>query len=49
MADKKAKAEDEPKAEQPKQQDTGTAGIEGKTIDERMADLLEEHKKMGAR
>jgi hypothetical protein len=48
MADKKAKAEDEPKAEQPKQ-DTGTSSIAGKTIDERMADLLEEHKKMGAR
>jgi hypothetical protein len=44
------KAEEQPKAEapkveQPKQDDTP----QGKTIDERMADLLADHKKMGAR
>lgn len=46
MADKKkadTKAE-EPKPEQPKEPD-----FTGKTIDQRMADLLRDHKKMGAR
>jgi hypothetical protein len=49
MAKKKdeAQPEEAPKAE-PKN-DTGTADIAGKTIDERMADLLKDHKRMGAR
>jgi hypothetical protein len=44
MATKKAQEspKEEPKVE-PKQDDAG------KTIDERMADLLKDHKKMGAR
>jgi hypothetical protein len=47
MATKKneAQPEEAPKAE-PK---NGTADIAGKTIDERMADLLKDHKRMGAR
>jgi hypothetical protein len=28
---------------------TGMAALEGKNIDQRMADLLKDHKKMGAR
>ncbi len=35
--------------EPPKITPTGLEGLVGKTIDERMADLLADHKKMGAR
>lgn len=48
-------AKKEAPKEQPKSEreaalnDTGMAGLVGKTIDERMADLLKEHKKMGVR
>lgn len=45
MAKQEPKAA-EPKAEKPKQEDNAP---QGKTIDERMADLLADHKKMGAR
>lgn len=55
MADKKKPAKppiivegEEPKAE-PKITSTGLEGLAGKTIDERMADLLRDHQKMGAR
>lgn len=49
MADKKAKAEEPqqtPKADETKD---GMESLAGKTIDQRMADLLRDHKKMGAR
>jgi hypothetical protein len=50
MADKKPAPKDEqPKAEEPKTDNSGIAALEGKTIDERMAMLLKDHKAMGAR
>jgi hypothetical protein len=51
MATKKAAEQDEPKAEPEKKptQDLGTDSIAGKTIDQRMADLLKDHKRRGAR
>jgi hypothetical protein len=52
MATKK-KAEDtkaeEPKAAEKPEQDMGTADLVGKSIDERMAMLLKDHKRMGVR
>jgi protein-tyrosine-phosphatase len=50
MAEKKAKAE-APK-EEPKEQKIDNSGLEelvGQSIDDRMAALLKDHKKMGAR
>lgn len=52
MADKKkAKVAEEPKADEPKigQPIPPEVSPAGKSIDERMADLLKDHKKMGAR
>jgi hypothetical protein len=50
MMAKKAAVADEPQEEQPKAEPkTGTAENAGKTIDQRMADLLKDHKRMGAR
>ena len=42
------KEQEAPKQEQPKKAPLDDAP-QGKTIDERMADLLADHKKMGAR
>lgn len=50
MANKKDETPKAPeKPTTPLAGDKGTAGLQGKTIDERMADLLADHKRMGAR
>lgn len=52
---KNEKPKEQPKAVEPVEQpkpkidNTGLEGLVGKTIDERMADLLADHKRMGAR
>ena len=55
MATKKAaeKPAEAPKQDEPKQgqkvDNSGLEALSGKTIDERMADLLKDHQEMGAR
>jgi hypothetical protein len=54
MADKKAETKKQVEPTQPTERekalnDTGMADLVGKDIDQRMAELLEDHKRMGVR
>jgi hypothetical protein len=51
MAEKKTaeKPAEQPKADEPKVDNSALEELAGKTIDERMAMLLKDHKAMGAR